>query len=320
MVMSSNTNAILQKAYDFIEGDQLEEARQVLKPALEADRNNPDVWWLYAHAVADPETARLALHNVLRLDENYPEAQDLLRRLENQQKGLDFADESLDEPAFVPGAPSVLPGIASSEKTLPADEYDPDVDFDDEVAEKEPFHRRPLFYIPLVAALVLAGLAIVILRPFAADAPAVTDVPATQQAVVSDVADVPPTQAIIPTAVELSADSIAAVTAALSQFELSANGVRVVSTSLGSTLLAEICTNPGAPLRTALPEAMNALARASSAYVGQFAAVGVNMLDCTADNTILRSIGVTTADVASFTDGSLDVQQFQAKWVPIQQQ
>src|SRR5262245_25579133 len=72
----------LSKAYDLIEEDKLDEARAILEPLTVSQADNPDVWWVYAHAVSDPEAARKALQNVLRLDENYPEAAALMRSLD----------------------------------------------------------------------------------------------------------------------------------------------------------------------------------------------------------------------------------------------
>ncbi|MBZ0304653.1 MAG: hypothetical protein K8I82_01170, partial [Anaerolineae bacterium] len=77
--MNDTTEQVLDRAFELIEDGRLEDAQRLLKPLIDADRNNPDVWWLYAHAVTDPEAAQIALQNVLRLDKDYPEAQTLLK-------------------------------------------------------------------------------------------------------------------------------------------------------------------------------------------------------------------------------------------------
>jgi hypothetical protein len=86
--MSSSLNNLLSQAYGFIEADQLDDAVALLKPILADNPNNPDAWWLYAHAVENVDDARAALQTVLALDPNYPEAQRLLELLDEATKGV----------------------------------------------------------------------------------------------------------------------------------------------------------------------------------------------------------------------------------------
>lgn len=67
-----------------IEQGHPDRAVTVLQPLLTQAADNPDVWWVYAHAVSDPQVAHAALTRVLRLEPGYPEAVTLLRRLERQ--------------------------------------------------------------------------------------------------------------------------------------------------------------------------------------------------------------------------------------------
>jgi len=71
----------LEKAYRLIEADELGAARAILQPLLDEEPDNADAWWLYAHAVTDPEEARDALANLLRLDPDYPGAAELTQAL-----------------------------------------------------------------------------------------------------------------------------------------------------------------------------------------------------------------------------------------------
>ncbi len=87
--MSSSLNNLLSQAYGFIEADQLDDAITLLKPILAENPNNPDAWWLYAHAVENVDDARAALQTVLNLSPNYPEAQRLLDMLEEATAGVD---------------------------------------------------------------------------------------------------------------------------------------------------------------------------------------------------------------------------------------
>lgn len=75
--MSESTDAILRRAHELIENDQLEQAEEVLAPLLETEGNNPALWWVYAHAVSDSAIGLAALDRVLQLDPTYPGAREL---------------------------------------------------------------------------------------------------------------------------------------------------------------------------------------------------------------------------------------------------
>jgi len=176
--MSQNTEVALKQAFSLIEAGDLEDAKAILRPILESDKDNADIWWLYSHAVTDPETARLALNNVLRIEPDYPDARDLLNQLEAQQKNEQFDDfpDADKEPAFIPAMPSSIPGIKPlPPRDLPGATVSDTItdDFPDDVVgeEEEAFYRRPLFYVPLITILLLVALAIVIIKPFAVNSP-----------------------------------------------------------------------------------------------------------------------------------------------------
>ena len=75
--MSESTKAILQRAYELIEDDELEQARALLTPLLETDAENPSLWWVYAHALRERSLGQMALERVLALDHEYPGAAEL---------------------------------------------------------------------------------------------------------------------------------------------------------------------------------------------------------------------------------------------------
>lgn len=86
--MSESTDALLRRAHELIEADQLEQAQAVLAPLLEAESNNPALWWVYAHAVSDSAIGAAALDRVLQLDPTYPGARELKAELVSAQGGL----------------------------------------------------------------------------------------------------------------------------------------------------------------------------------------------------------------------------------------
>lgn len=82
--MSDIRSLALSRAYELVEAGKPDEARTVLEPILVNDRDNADAWWIYAHAVSDPNEARHALSNVLRINPNYAGAAELKAALDQQ--------------------------------------------------------------------------------------------------------------------------------------------------------------------------------------------------------------------------------------------
>lgn len=325
--MNQNIENALKQAYALIEAGNLEDAKALLRPIIESEKDSADVWWLYSHAVSDAETARLALTNVLRIDSNHADARNLLMQLEAQQKREQTDDilEMGNDPSFVPPMPSFVPGISPlpsrtetrGNKGIDSSDDLPDEMFDDE--EPEAFYRRPLFYIPLISLLLVAALAIVIIKPFAVNSPATQVVSPTAQ---SNSLETPTSEVIIsdastPTSTVESLSDLSSITSAFSEFALpSTAGISFVDTSLGKTLGVSLCTTAGKAMRELLPKAMETLAKASTDYSTQAQIVGVKMLDCGTNSTLLW-IGVSIEDAISFAKGTLSDKEFQAKWQPI---
>ncbi|MCC6891297.1 MAG: hypothetical protein IT321_00645 [Anaerolineae bacterium] len=342
--MNQNIEIALKQAFNLIEAEKLDDARAILHPILETEKDNPDVWWVYAHAVTDKETARLALNNVLRLDPTYPEARELFTQLDSQSvvDGFEDLGDSQHDPSFVPSLPTTVPGIAPLPKIRPiAPQTDPDFGDDDlELEADEAFYRRPLFYVPLISLLVIVALAIVIFKPFSVSSPTIpTTIDTTSQALVptpteevfltATTSDAEPTESTAtatldsePTAAETpngntGAADFADVIAALSNFSLSTeNAVTIEPTSLGRTLTAAICTVGGREMRTALPQVTVALANAAGAYSESADAIAIKMLDCANNNTLLQ-VGTPIANASGYASGTVTEQQFQGSWKPI---
>lgn len=83
--MSESNQAVLQRAYELIERDELEQAQEILAPLLETDAGNPSLWWVYTHAMRDTALGRAALDRVLELDPAYPGASELKADLQQIQ-------------------------------------------------------------------------------------------------------------------------------------------------------------------------------------------------------------------------------------------
>ena len=324
--MGVQNEQALSQAFELIEADKLEEARGILKPILDADKDNPDAWWLYAHAVTDPEAARLALSNVRRLDPKYLNAGELLYTLEKQSSVLDLSDVSSEkDPSFLPAYPSTLPGLPGSKGIT--DEDDWDLPSDEDVGEDEhtPIFRRPIFLLVL-GTLVFAVIAsLVILQPFSPTQNSDVVSTLTLQNSLAETAT-----SELPQGVEATVTqdllSIASpdgnngefdnLHTALNDFAVAHNGIGVEQTTLGDTVVVSVCTEPGATLRVTLPEVLKSIAKQSSTLSAEIKAISVRMVDCTNNSTLLM-IGVPMSDAQSYEAGIINDDAFQAKWQPV---
>lgn len=73
----ANADPQLQRAYDLIEVGDLQSARNILTDIRSEHQNNPDYWWIFAHATEDEQAGRDALLRVRQLAPNYPGLSDL---------------------------------------------------------------------------------------------------------------------------------------------------------------------------------------------------------------------------------------------------
>jgi hypothetical protein len=342
--MNDDTNQVLTRAYDLIESEHLAEAKALLDPFLEREKDSADAWWLYAHAVQDVDTARKALLNVLRIDPDYPDANDLLKTLEgtlapapSPMRPIQRIDASR-APAAAPDLPPTLP-----EKVDETWEFE-------EVGEGKQTARR-LFtprllavLIPVLFIVVVGGLLLILNSASPPETTGVPTISAEEQALlptlpVSDFTSVS-VDTIVPSSVTAEAtssldntpapantsgptpqptpapaagDPYAPLFDALHTFTIPRDGIGVTQTSLGETLLVSICTLPGPELRAALPRAMNAIANVSHSLAEDMDAVGARMLNC-GNNSTLLVIGVSLENAVAYADGELSEEQFQALW------
>jgi len=134
----TDTNQALQDAFSFIEEGRLDEARQVLLPLIEQNPDDPDVWWVYAHAVEDPAEGKEALRKVMALRPDYPGASALASLIESD---LESPPES---------------------KQLPADDRQPATP----VVDSQPSSggNRTRLLIAIIAIVALVGVALVLLN------------------------------------------------------------------------------------------------------------------------------------------------------------
>ena len=147
--MSDSTNTVLQRAYELIENDELEQAQELLAPLLETDDKNPSLWWVYSHALRDQSIGQLALDRVLELDPSYPGANELKEEvLEIQSRDQDFLQvDSAD-------------GVAAQEAVDSIDDWD-DLQPALEDADALPNGRVGAVALAVILFVVAAGIALV---------------------------------------------------------------------------------------------------------------------------------------------------------------
>jgi hypothetical protein len=80
----SSRDSQLVEAYELIKAGQRTQAGQLLRDYLSAQPNDPNGWWLMAHAVSKPEAMQKCLEKVLELDPGHTKARDKLARVQAQ--------------------------------------------------------------------------------------------------------------------------------------------------------------------------------------------------------------------------------------------
>lgn len=147
--MSDSTNAILQRAYELIEEEELEQAQELLAPLLETDDKNPSLWWVYSHALRDKSIGQLALDRVLELDPAYPGAKELKEDvLDIQSRDNDFLESDADE------------SLSAQDVVDTIDDWD-DVQPELEESEASPAGRQGAVILAVILFVVAAGIAVV---------------------------------------------------------------------------------------------------------------------------------------------------------------
>ena len=300
--MSDETNRSLTMAYELIEAEKLSEARSTLEPLLSANKDDPNIWWLYVHAAEDPAAAKTALQNVLRLDPKYPGADQLAQQLEGVSGSKTDIDD-LDFDAF---------------------------DLDDADEDKSESSRRELLMRSLMAVLIVVILVVVVVVAFSPgdDEPDVEPTTGAQVAVTNTmwaVASVPTATEITPTPPEAtilptdtsdgSQSEFQEIIDALADFELYGEMIEVVETDQGMTLLALVCMNSDESLRTTMDDAMLAITGESATLVMDVDAFGVRLIDCDSEETF-NTIIVTMTSAAEYLNGTLTEDDYRRRWMP----
>ncbi len=96
--------------------------------------------------------------------------------------------------------------------------------------------------------------------------------------------------------------------------ELAYDSPLLEGSSLGSTALANVCLNARLGLLDTVNASMEVMAGFAEQLRNSAPALGVRIMDCQGESTILRIIATTIESALLWTDGSLELSAFQASW------
>lgn len=351
--MNEHLESALNQAYELIEANRIDEARVLLEPLLEQYPDEPDLWWVYAHAVDNQAQAQNALNRVVELDDSFADAEKLLKQIEttdSYQPPKAIKPLPLKSLSARPSAPESQPDIDFDENEY---DYDDD-DFDDDEDDEETGVNWLL--ITAVAALftVIAIVAIVMGLSSGDENVSPTDVAAnpTETTVISGQSLSTPTEELEPTSepaptntVEPTEEPEPTATATteptdepqptatatteptatpdpsevilnqLSGFDLSDTPLNQISSSqLGETLLVEVCLSQQENRNALLTNYFDELVNLDNlAFVD---AIGITLVDCDTQQNI-RSIAVPVEQLDQYRQEVIDQQEFQLSWMPV---
>ena len=334
--MSDSTDAILQAAFDLIEKGELEQAQIALAPLLETENDNPDLWWIYAHAAADSQSGLQALDRVLQLDPDYPGARELreqadLARSGTMEAAMASAQADDDSPGDIDDWEDLQPAVERTAqnrrigRTLTlavaavlviivslllvlSDEVD--------IA----------FLTALIAPSPPPQIAVVSVSTETADSP--TAAPTEDAAITpTEIDESPtlaptetesptpaPTETEIPAAAPETAAFIALVADAMANVEIDETDSGFRITELGNTLVFHVCAVPGPQFQTRLGSVMNAVASLDASIPEDAEAIAVSLINCADEDAVPRAVGVERDMIQSYANEEIDARDFQRSW------
>lgn len=320
---SSSTDQILSQAFALIESNKQGEAKTLLQPLLDGEKDNPDVWWVYAHAVSDADEARDALNTVLLLEPNYPGATDLLQTLRSRAPDSGSIARPKSLPSSLPESGDIddIDFESLDDSLGDADDWDDEFLEDDEPESRPKRPRYLRILVPLIVIVIIVAFAAILLMnptPSASPAPSATPTVSGQS---SPPTDAPPTPTVSPaiteetTGTSQSADAtdFDAFESAFSAFNVPNDGIEMLTTGLGDTLVVTICYPEGATSDDVLLDAMRTLASQSNNVGDDVDAMAINIYDCEQDATP-RIIAVTVNEAQSYLNGEIDDRAYQDLW------
>lgn len=161
--MDNTLNNKLEQAYNLIEANRIDDARNLLEPLLETYPEDLDLLWVYAHSVDDPTVARKTLERITEIDSSFTDAKVLLQELEvpsDEQSALPKPTIKRLQPLNPATPPPPTLPISTN-----VDAFNYEDDFEDDDFEELEDEKRPsrLWAIISVIALFAVILGIVLI-------------------------------------------------------------------------------------------------------------------------------------------------------------
>lgn len=279
--MSEATSQVLLRAYELIEADKQDEARSMLEPILESERENADAWWLYVHAVDSAEEAQRAMENLRSIDPHYP--------------GMKELDER---------SKSGLAHISESQKLAR--------EFSEAVSD-----RGWIRWVLLAAVVLIVILGFVLFfddsdkdTPEATIDAVIQNLPTTavgETGVATTAFDSAQPMETTEPVLTLSEEDVAEL---LVDFQTADPVLRTQDTALGRTTLVRICLSDDP--RAVLDAAMLRVAELSP-RISDSVYVGVEIVDCSMQSSV-NSVIVALSDAQQYHDGTIDQQMYLSRW------
>ena len=336
--MSEKNDAVLRRAYEFIENDELERAQEILAPLLEADTDNASLWWVYTHAVRDKAIGQAALDRVIELDPAYPGAGELKADLlEFQSGGDDFVALEHSENGSAPASADF--DIDDWEDLQPALETEVEASSS----------RKGFALLAIVLVIIAAGAGLVAsgaielpdwlsgLLPTPEPVVIVVSAPTEQEPplTIQPEETAAPDQVLLPSQATPGAHGLATaesvededVESAAAFVRLIAEGIEdfpivsappgIYQTGLGNTVVIQACAVPGSEFSDRLKTVMYTVADTAEDIPEAADAIGVGLLNCADEDASLRIIGVLASQIQQFANEEIDDKEFQRAWQPL---
>lgn len=329
----ANAAPQLQEAYDLIESGDLQSARQLLDDIRSDNENNPDFWWIYAHAIQDESDGIAALDRVRQLAPNYSGLQNLSEKI-----GV-----SSPQPQTIQ---SLRPTTAPPSTADVQEFYEEDDDFDVETSDRSGNGLMPFLMIAGITIVVIVAGLFFVSSLFNQDngegtatdvASSITDnspvpiIPTLDSSSVNEIAtntieaeptatDEPPTvvptdtdepATEIPTEEPENTDPFADIYSALENSGVPEDGIVFDSTnSFGDTYLVTTCSVPGPVATQSILNIMDELESVADNLDESAEGFAFAITDCST-NTLRLTLGFDRATADSYWSGDITQVELQ---------
>lgn len=297
--MSNQSNDSLQRAYELIESEDYQAAKDILSDYLEENPDDTEAWWLYSHAVDDVEEAKKALQHVVTNTDEFSEASELLQELEDSQAMVPAEDK---EPDFLDNLDEEIRSATTTDDEFEDDEFD----FEDEVEETESPSRNRQLLAGLLFIILIIFIGFLVFSSGIFNNTAVDPTPEPTQ-----IADTGSAQnAEMP-----SEDVVNSFYTSLEGFDVIEDSASVDTTSEGATFNISICSsNTNDDIRANVTSTLQNMSQEIESLSDDIDAIGIRLINCDTDNSLIRFIAVDRDVSLQYLNGDISDVEFSSNW------